>query len=44
MHDPCVAVQAVLNAVLALVDAGDAVLLFKPYYFNHLMAIQVWEV
>ena len=30
-----------LNAVLALVDAGDAVVLFKPYYFNHLMAVQV---
>ncbi|KAG1677998.1 hypothetical protein FOA52_000793 [Chlamydomonas sp. UWO 241] len=33
--------QAVVNAVLALVDEGDSVLLFKPYYFNHLMAVQM---
>ena len=33
--------QAVLNAVLALTDADDAVLLFAPFYFNHVMAIQM---
>jgi len=27
--------------VLALLDAGDAALLFRPYYFNHLMALQM---
>ncbi|GAX73280.1 hypothetical protein CEUSTIGMA_g734.t1 [Chlamydomonas eustigma] len=33
--------QAVLNAILALVDEGDCVMLFRPMYFNHLMAIQM---
>eukprot|EP00967_Tisochrysis_lutea_P034593 scaffold41344_cov32-Tisochrysis_lutea.AAC.2 len=33
--------QGYTNAVLALLDAGDAALLFRPYYFNHLMALQM---
>lgn len=28
--------QAVTNVVLALCDSADKVVLFKPYYFNHL--------
>ncbi len=32
--------QAFTNVVLALLDEGDAAVLFKPYYFNHLMALQ----
>lgn len=33
--------QAFTNLVLALCDATDQIVLFKPYYFNHLMAIQM---
>lgn len=33
--------QAYTNLVLSLTDAGDAALLFRPYYFNHLMALQM---
>ncbi|KAL1522517.1 hypothetical protein AB1Y20_017504 [Prymnesium parvum] len=33
--------QAYTNLVLSLTDAGDATLLFRPYYFNHLMALQM---
>jgi len=33
--------QAFTNVVLALLDAGDSALLFRPYYFNHLMALQM---
>ena len=33
--------QAYTNLVLALLDAGDAAALFAPYYFNHLMALQM---
>lgn len=33
--------QAYTNIVLSLVDANDACALFKPYYFNHLMALQM---
>ena len=33
--------QAYTNVVLTLMDAGDASLLFRPYYFNHLMALQM---
>ena len=36
--------QAVVNAILALVDEGDTCLLFTPYYFNHLMALQMTNV
>jgi len=31
--------QAFLNAVLAICDPGDEVILLAPYYFNHEMAI-----
>ena len=33
--------QAFTNVVLTLLDANDSVVLFKPYYFNHLMAVQM---
>ena len=33
--------QAYMNIVIAALDAGDAAVLFKPYYFNHIMALQV---
>jgi aspartate/methionine/tyrosine aminotransferase len=33
--------QAFVNAVVSLVDARDQVVLFRPYYFNHLMALQM---
>lgn len=33
--------QAFVNLVLTLLDSQDSVVLFAPYYFNHLMAIQV---
>jgi aspartate/methionine/tyrosine aminotransferase len=33
--------QAFVNVVLSLVDEHDRVVLFKPYYFNHMMALQM---
>jgi aspartate/methionine/tyrosine aminotransferase len=33
--------QAFTNVVLALLDAADRAVLFAPYYFNHLMALQM---
>jgi katanin p60 ATPase-containing subunit A1 len=33
--------QAFVNIVLAGLDEGDAVVLFKPFYFNHMMALQM---
>lgn len=33
--------QAFVNVVLSLLDETDRVVLFAPYYFNHLMAIQM---
>jgi hypothetical protein len=33
--------QAFTNLVCTLLDAEDAAVLFSPYYFNHLMALQV---
>lgn len=33
--------QAFLNALLAVCDVEDRVVLFKPYYFDHLMAMQM---
>lgn len=36
--------QAFLNALLAVCDVEDRVVLFKPYYFDHLMAMQVCRV
>jgi aspartate/methionine/tyrosine aminotransferase len=33
--------QAFLNSVLVSMDAGDSAVVFAPYYFNHLMALQM---
>ena len=33
--------QAFVNIVVGLLDASDRCVLFKPYYFNHLMALQM---
>ena len=33
--------QAFTNVAIALLDASDKAVLFSPYYFNHLMAVQV---
>lgn len=33
--------QAYVNIVLSLVDAGEPTVLFKPFYFNHMMALQM---
>ena len=33
--------QAFANIAVSLVDESDRVVLFKPYYFNHLMAVQM---
>lgn len=33
--------QAFANIVISLLDASDTACLFVPYYFNHLMAIQM---
>ncbi|XP_010429976.1 PREDICTED: uncharacterized protein LOC104714344 [Camelina sativa] len=36
--------QAFVNLVIALCDAGDSVVMFKPYYFNSYMAFQMTGV
>ena len=41
VHVTAGANQGFTNIVLALLDPADKVLLWKPYYFNHQMAIQV---
>lgn len=33
--------QAYMNCVLTLMSEGDLCVVFKPYYFNHVMAIQM---
>ncbi|MBS3773215.1 MAG: aminotransferase class I/II-fold pyridoxal phosphate-dependent enzyme [Candidatus Thermoplasmatota archaeon] len=33
--------QAFVNAVLAVTDVGDSVVMVTPYYFNHVMAVQM---
>ena len=33
--------MAFLNAILAIADIGDEVILLSPYYFNHHMAIEI---
>jgi aspartate/methionine/tyrosine aminotransferase len=30
-----------LNAILAIADLGDEIILLRPYYFNHQMAIEI---
>ena len=37
----CGANQGFANLVLTLLDPSDAAVLFVPYYFNHLMALQM---
>jgi hypothetical protein len=32
---------AFLNVVMTICDVGDEVIIFTPYYFNHLMALQL---
>ena len=41
VHVTAGANQAFANVVVALLDPGDPVVLFLPYYFNHRMAIQM---
>lgn len=36
--------QAFVNLVLALCDAGDSVVMFAPYYFNAYMSFQMTGV
>lgn len=36
--------QAFVNVVLTLCDAGDAVVMFAPYYFNSYMSFQMTGV
>lgn len=38
---PPLNMQAFTNIVVSLLDEGDRVVLFAPWYFNHLMALQV---
>ena len=33
--------QALASLMLTLLDPGDKAVIFKPYYFNALMALQV---
>jgi katanin p60 ATPase-containing subunit A1 len=33
--------QAYTNVVIAVLDADDGAVLFSPYYFNHMMALQM---
>ncbi len=35
--------QAFMNVILSIADADSKVAVFKPYYFNHIMAIQMTE-
>ena len=37
----CGANQAFVNAILAITDPGDEVVVFSPYYFDHVFAIQL---
>lgn len=36
-----IAMQAFVNLVLTLCDAGDSVVMFAPYYFNAYMSFQM---
>ena len=33
--------QGYMNVVLSLLSEGDTAVLFRPYYFNHMMALQM---
>lgn len=35
--------QAYVNCILTLVGPGDQCIVFRPYYFNHVMAIQMTQ-
>jgi aspartate/methionine/tyrosine aminotransferase len=35
--------MAFVNAVLALTDPGDEIILLRPYYFNHEMAVRITD-
>ena len=35
--------QAFINIALSVADSDDSIVLFVPYYFNHLMALQMTE-
>lgn len=37
----CLSEQAFVNVLLAIGDPGDEVVLTKPYYFSHMVAIQL---
>jgi aspartate/methionine/tyrosine aminotransferase len=36
--------QAMTNVALAICDPGDEVVLVAPYYFSHLLALQIAQV
>ena len=36
--------QAFVNAVLAVAEAGDEIILISPYYFNHEMALRMLNI
>lgn len=40
-HFQTSAVQAFVNLVLTLCDAGDSVVMYAPYYFNAYMSFQM---
>ena len=35
--------QAYVNTVISLLSQGDQCVVFKPYYFNHVMAVQMTQ-
>jgi aspartate/methionine/tyrosine aminotransferase len=37
----CGANQAFMNAILAIAEPGDEIILLRPYYFNHEMALRL---
>jgi len=41
IHITCGGNQAFLSVVMTICDVGDEVIIFTPYYFNHLMALQL---
>jgi len=36
--------QAFVNVIMCICDVGDEVVLFRPYYFSHLVALQLTNV
>lgn len=41
IHITCGGNQAFMSVVMTICDVGDEVIIFTPYYFNHLMALQL---